>query len=345
MSGGSIGGTLGTALGVALAPETGGLSLAIPGFAGAAGSALGGAMTGSKNIWRDALLGGIGGAAGGGLNNLSGNASGLGDLFKTGGDISNALPSWAGGTSGIADAAGSTLSSGSPLYANAAASGFENAPGQIIPSLSNASSAPSLFSGVANGAANSATSAATSPSIWGNVAKFAPYAALSGGAILADNLMKPKVSGPPMQSHPSNPGRVSPLARTSQNVDPNSYYAPATAGARSFFGDYTMQPQFMAKGGVVKRYANGGSSSASSSNIPAQRSRQVKGAGDGRSDSIPAQLSDGEFVISAPVVSALGNGSNDAGAKKLGTMQKKVLQKHYKGGKPHKAMGLGSYVH
>ena len=42
--------------------------------------------------------------------------------------------------------------------------------------------------------------------------------------------------------------------------------------------------------------------------------RYVKGDGDGTSDSVPAMLANGEFVIPADVVSSLGNGSNDAGA-------------------------------
>jgi hypothetical protein len=45
--------------------------------------------------------------------------------------------------------------------------------------------------------------------------------------------------------------------------------------------------------------------------------RYVKGNGDGTSDSIPAMLANGEFVIPADVVSSLGNGSNDSGAKIL----------------------------
>jgi hypothetical protein len=43
----------------------------------------------------------------------------------------------------------------------------------------------------------------------------------------------------------------------------------------------------------------------------------VKGKGDGTSDSIAAMLANGEFVIPADVVSSLGNGSNDSGAKVL----------------------------
>ena len=62
--------------------------------------------------------------------------------------------------------------------------------------------------------------------------------------------------------------------------------------------------------------------------------RMLKGGGDGMSDSIPAtignkqpaRLADGEFVVPADVVSHLGNGSTDAGAKRLYAMMDKVRQ-------------------
>lgn len=62
--------------------------------------------------------------------------------------------------------------------------------------------------------------------------------------------------------------------------------------------------------------------------------RMLKGPGDGMSDSIPgvigdkrpARLADGEFVVPADVVSHLGNGSTDAGAKKLYGMMDRVRQ-------------------
>jgi hypothetical protein len=58
----------------------------------------------------------------------------------------------------------------------------------------------------------------------------------------------------------------------------------------------------------------------------------LKGPGDGMSDSIPAsinnkqpaRLADGEFVVPADVVSHLGNGSTDAGAKRLYSMMDKI---------------------
>jgi hypothetical protein len=60
--------------------------------------------------------------------------------------------------------------------------------------------------------------------------------------------------------------------------------------------------------------------------------RLLRGPGDGVSDSIPAvigkrqpaRLADGEFVIPARIVSELGNGSTEAGARKLYAMMERV---------------------
>jgi hypothetical protein len=80
-------------------------------------------------------------------------------------------------------------------------------------------------------------------------------------------------------------------------------------------GDYTF-----AEGGIATlgSYSDGG--------------QLLKGPGDGMSDHIPAKigeaqparLADGEFVVPADVVSHLGNGSTDAGAKQLYAMMDKI---------------------
>jgi len=57
-----------------------------------------------------------------------------------------------------------------------------------------------------------------------------------------------------------------------------------------------------------------------------------RGPGDGVSDSIPAvignkqpaRLADGEFVIPARIVSELGNGSTEAGARQLYAMMDRI---------------------
>jgi hypothetical protein len=60
--------------------------------------------------------------------------------------------------------------------------------------------------------------------------------------------------------------------------------------------------------------------------------RLLRGPGDGVSDSIPAmigkkqpaRLADGEFVVPARIVSELGNGSTEAGARKLYQMMDRI---------------------
>ena len=90
----------------------------------------------------------------------------------------------------------------------------------------------------------------------------------------------------------------------------------------------------MASGGITslssKNYAHGGKTY----NLGdySDGGRLLKGPGDGMSDDIPAtighkqeaRLADGEFVVPADVVSGLGNGSTDAGAKHLYKMMDKV---------------------
>jgi hypothetical protein len=78
-----------------------------------------------------------------------------------------------------------------------------------------------------------------------------------------------------------------------------------------------------ADGGDVMGYDLGGYSDGG---------RLLRGPGDGVSDDIPAtiagkqpaRLADGEFVIPARIVSEIGNGSTDAGAKRLYAMMDKI---------------------
>jgi hypothetical protein len=66
--------------------------------------------------------------------------------------------------------------------------------------------------------------------------------------------------------------------------------------------------------------------------------RLLRGPGDGVSDSIPAtigkgqpaRLADGEFVIPARIVSELGNGSTEAGARKLYAMMDRIKKSRRK---------------
>ena len=76
--------------------------------------------------------------------------------------------------------------------------------------------------------------------------------------------------------------------------------------------------------------------------------RFLSGGGDGLSDSIkatinnnqPARLADGEFVVSADVVSGLGGGSSKAGAKKLYDMMDRVRKQAHGTKKQIRPVGI-----
>lgn len=80
--------------------------------------------------------------------------------------------------------------------------------------------------------------------------------------------------------------------------------------------------------------------------------RLLKGPGDGMSDNIPAtiagkqpaRLADGEFVIPADVVSHLGNGSTDAGAKKLHQMMTNVRKARTGNSKQGKQINPNKFI-
>jgi hypothetical protein len=69
--------------------------------------------------------------------------------------------------------------------------------------------------------------------------------------------------------------------------------------------------------GSKKKFATGGHVSDMAVKPQARQDFAVQGSGTGRSDSIAAKLSDGEYVVDAETVALLGDGSSKAGAKKL----------------------------
>jgi len=85
---------------------------------------------------------------------------------------------------------------------------------------------------------------------------------------------------------------------------------------------------------LSRSFAHGGITGLHQSNLGSYSDggHLLKGPGDGMSDDIPAtiagkqeaRLADGEFVVPADVVSHLGNGSTDAGAKHLYKMMDRV---------------------
>ena len=111
-----------------------------------------------------------------------------------------------------------------------------------------------------------------------------------------------------------------------KGVNPNTPYRPGQGGV-TYFSPTTYTP-------TPAKAAGGGLMSLGQSNLGSYSDggRLLKGPGDGVSDSIPAiigrkqpaRLANGEFVIPARIVSELGNGSTDAGAKRLYEMMARV---------------------
>jgi hypothetical protein len=150
-----------------------------------------------------------------------------------------------------------------------------------------------------------------------------------------------------MQSGPSNVDFMGNDMYPQSQIQ-HSYYATPTqlpTSAQQAMASYepntnplTGQPtQFMAEGGIAQLAVGG---------------KLLKGDGDGMSDGIKAniggkqeaRLADGEFVIPADVVSHLGNGSTDAGAKHLYSMMDKVRKARTGNPKQGKQINADRYM-
>jgi hypothetical protein len=115
-------------------------------------------------------------------------------------------------------------------------------------------------------------------------------------------------------------------------------------GAQAAAAGSSLDPENAAQGGIMRSslggYAAGGNP------------RLLKGPGDGMSDNIPAtiagkqpaRLADGEFVIPADVVSHLGNGSTEAGAKRLHEMMNKIRRARTGNSKQGKQINPNKYM-
>ncbi len=128
-------------------------------------------------------------------------------------------------------------------------------------------------------------------------------------------------------------------ARTAAATVPEGMYTAPDGSLWANAQAYTNSQQGQgggANGGMMPnalKYANGGGiAGAYNLGSYSDGGRLLKGPGDGVSDDIPAvigqnqpaRLAEGEFVIPARIVSELGNGSTDAGAKRLYAMMDNI---------------------
>ena len=116
-------------------------------------------------------------------------------------------------------------------------------------------------------------------------------------------------------------------------VNQRAYVSPPVAKRPTPLGKLNMPTSGKSKDSGDVEAAQGGIMQSNLGGYAAGGNpRLLKGPGDGMSDNIPAtingrqpaRLADGEFVIPADVVSHLGNGSTEAGAKQLHAMMNKV---------------------
>jgi hypothetical protein len=164
-----------------------------------------------------------------------------------------------------------------------------------------------------------------------------PVRAYAGGGMLR------KYAEPSMMGYGPirmQEGGIATLAQAEAGPPPEEQKALVLEAARVIKGSSQADPrivlgQFVAAFGqealadLVQRVESG-----EMDPVIAEGAGKLEGPGDGMSDEIPGTidgqqdvlLSDGEFVIPADVVSGLGNGSSDAGAKQLEEMMARVRE-------------------
>jgi hypothetical protein len=126
-------------------------------------------------------------------------------------------------------------------------------------------------------------------------------------------------------------GPVERMSQMNTALNPQGGLYPQGMVDKTQYAVPTQRPTSMEvlDAGAQRTFASGGITSLGGYS---DGGRMLKGPGDGMSDSIPAvigskqpaRLADGEFVVPADVVSHLGNGSTDAGAKRLYSMMDKI---------------------
>jgi hypothetical protein len=151
----------------------------------------------------------------------------------------------------------------------------------------------------------------------------APQPVKNSGSKLSGGIATPAMG--PMQSQQATPINVPAYQSPEQQLGLEGFYDMMNQRLAGYGG----YGGFAAGGGVGGEPNLGGYSDGG---------RLLKGPGDGVSDSIPAsigdrqpaRLADGEFVVPARIVSELGNGSTEAGARKLYAMMDRVQKSRKK---------------
>jgi len=314
------------------------ISAAVGAGTGAAGSAIQGG-----DPLKGALMGGVTGAIGGGV---------------MGGLNAAAAPTAAGLTEGTVGAAQSIAPSAIPAYEpggalNLPGSGLDYQGLSTVPTAGVPPTGAPDPSGLTSQASKITPSSAPTPSNFANFSNLSntQLGMIGAGTGITAAMQADRARyGMPSSATTSYSGPLSKFKYDPDKFKP--YLAPGYAGGGitdldtyasndTDPGGYLKQPvTMMASGGIASlgSYSDGG--------------RLLRGPGDGMSDNIPAhigqkqpaRLADGEFVVPADVVSHLGNGSTDAGAKQLYAMMDKVRRARTGNSKQGKQINPKKYL-
>jgi len=166
-----------------------------------------------------------------------------------------------------------------------------------------------------------------------------PYKAASGGLMsLAEGGPIDAAGGGPVEQMSNNAAIGAntqyPMANMTTSAFATPYQSPKSTDMIAPSGGATVDASTGELNPQGTRLASGGGISTLGGYASGGNPRLLKGPGDGMSDNIPAmignkqpaRLADGEFVVPADVVSHLGNGSTDAGAKQLYKMMDRIRQ-------------------
>jgi hypothetical protein len=163
--------------------------------------------------------------------------------------------------------------------------------------------AEALQNGFDQATANKMALDAYNKALPGTFARYAPITALGIGAL--------GLAGGFQAKDPGRPGILPTETGEELLAKYPEKYGVTPGGGQIFYGGY---------GG--RKFAKGGIASLEEK-YP-RKTGPIDGPGTGTSDSIPAMLSDGEFVFTAKAVRAMGNGSRRKGAKRMYALMKKL---------------------
>jgi len=284
---------------------------------------------------KGALLGGVSGALGGagvgsqlgtklGSSILGQSASGAAKNALGSAVIGGAMNGIAGGdplqgalASGLTSYLGTKMQEGAPAPTSTTAT--PTAAPATMAAPTTASAAPPTLSvspapTTASAAATAAAKTAAAPNFWnkdflglGVVKNKYAIPGIIGAAALADALAPKEDTSMPSKADFFDPTFSAKLG------NPGGFKLASVAGGsrpESAAAEYAKK--------YFSGYADGGDVEEGHGNFA------VRGPGTGRSDNIPAMLSDGEYVMDAETVSMLGDGSTKAGAKKLDDFRVKI---------------------